>query len=267
MKSLGSRRGGYTVVETLIYLAVTGSLFVGAAMMISGQQARTEFTQTVREVESFLRDVSNDVSTGYYPNPGGFECIGGVGSDDPPTLTTVSTSVLGSNGDCLFLGRLFHIKVSGKQNEIDIYTLFGNRLEPVGSGQKDVETLSEADVTISDILVETKSFSEVISFFKIETGADKMNAFAFTTSLATFTTGNLEGAGLRQELFVVPGVAAGDFGNLKLKTEDDSARLDEGPISVCINSKATDAHAVIVIGGADGYGVSSPIINNGPCAL
>ncbi len=64
----GNRSTGYTIVETMIFLAVSSLMFISAMILINGRQSRAEFIQAVRVFEANLRDVANDVSTGYYAN-------------------------------------------------------------------------------------------------------------------------------------------------------------------------------------------------------
>ncbi|HSX44369.1 MAG TPA: hypothetical protein VLE69_03715, partial [Candidatus Saccharimonadales bacterium] len=79
MNRVPGQSGGFTIVETMIVLAVTGFMFFSAMLFISGQQAKTEFTQAAHETEAKINDVLNDVSTGVYNNKGDFRCdyIGG----------------------------------------------------------------------------------------------------------------------------------------------------------------------------------------------
>lgn len=94
-------RSGYTIVEVLIFLAVSGALLASAMLLLNGQQRRTEFSAKVREFDSKLQSIINNVASGYYNNTGMTTCTvsGGV-----ITVTTTSGSV-GSNSDCTFIGQ------------------------------------------------------------------------------------------------------------------------------------------------------------------
>lgn len=74
MSRVRSHNQGYTIIETIIFLAVTGAVFASTITIVSGQQARTEFTQAVRDVQTRIQDISNDVTTGFYHNPGTLRC-------------------------------------------------------------------------------------------------------------------------------------------------------------------------------------------------
>lgn len=56
---------GYTIVEVMIFLAVSGAMMLSANLLLTGQQGKTEFAQSVRDLDSALQDVSNDVSSGF----------------------------------------------------------------------------------------------------------------------------------------------------------------------------------------------------------
>src|SRR5688572_7392102 len=76
---------GFTVIEVLIVMVVTGMLFVSAAILIAGRRAQTEFNQGIRQVQSQIQQVISEVATGYYPNPNTFRCTPG---DSGPVLTS-----------------------------------------------------------------------------------------------------------------------------------------------------------------------------------
>lgn len=123
-----SRVEGFTIVETLIVLAVTGFLFTAAAITISGRQNSTQFTQAVRDIESRLQKTINEVATGYYPNNGSFRCTAGAA----PIISTGSTGQ-GSNTGCIFLGKAVQFAVHGTDPQAyNVYSLVGLRANAAG---------------------------------------------------------------------------------------------------------------------------------------
>ncbi len=264
MKRLPSLRGGYTIVETLIYLAVTGSLFVSAAVLISGQQNKTEFSQAVREVESYIIDISNDISTGYYPSTN-------VGCTFGPAGPVLGGSRdLGTNGDCLFLGRLFHVAPAGTNGEqtLNVYTVFGNRLTGPAPNSSESKTLAESNATIHQDILDTKKFSEIFSFKKLTYGGAfvQSGAFGFVSSLGSFTaTGDLNSGSTTASTVVVGSTTTG---MLSSDMENNfTANLVENPgkIELCLESNATNAHAIITVGAQDSPSGIRSIISTGDC--
>ena len=88
---------GYTVVEVLIFLAVTSFLFVAVVATLGAQQRRTEFALAAREFDSQIQDIMNDVSTGYYYNTANIACA--VTGGGNVSLTTAVSDQQGSNAD------------------------------------------------------------------------------------------------------------------------------------------------------------------------
>ena len=70
--------GGFTIVETLIVLAVSGLLLISAIVMISGRTNKTQFTTAANDLKQSLEQVINEISSGYFPNANNFQCTAGV---------------------------------------------------------------------------------------------------------------------------------------------------------------------------------------------
>lgn len=122
----GDRRynDGYTIVETLIVLAVTAAMFSAILVLFRGRQARVEFSQAVRDYEAMLQNIVNDVSKGYFSSDG-YKCEIS-GPDQSPTVTPDASGRTGTNGDCAFFGKV--LMPDGQTN--DIYPLIGLRIIP-----------------------------------------------------------------------------------------------------------------------------------------
>lgn len=120
---------GFTVVETLIVLAVTAFLFIGVATMINGRQRNAEFSQGVRDLQTQIQRFINETETGHYPLDTNFECrVSGSGPDIRP-----GANQQGQNSACLYLGRVMHFAVGATNpQEVNVYTLVGLR-EPGGN--------------------------------------------------------------------------------------------------------------------------------------
>ena len=70
-RASGGRSHGFTIVETMIVLAVSGALFTSAIFFIGGRQQKAEFTASVRNFETSINDIANDVSDGYFADNAG----------------------------------------------------------------------------------------------------------------------------------------------------------------------------------------------------
>ncbi len=132
MKSRGS--AGYTIIEVLIVLAITGALFISAAAMLNGKQASTEAIQSIRDFESKIQNVVSEVSSGYFP--AGLNCTAPLGL--PPTIGPPGANG-GSNEGCMFLGKVMSFDATSS----DIISVLGRQY--VGNiGSADVSNLAQA---------------------------------------------------------------------------------------------------------------------------
>lgn len=147
------RSGGFTIIETMLYLAVSTALMVSTILIISNQQKGTEFHQAVKDLENQFQDQFNDVSTGYFQRKDSTSCSLGSG-----TVNIQDTGGgVGTNGDCIQLARVFWFGDSAG-NVIHTYSVLGRRLynDNVnfgGSGySRPVQTAEEATPATRDFL-------------------------------------------------------------------------------------------------------------------
>lgn len=119
---------GFTIIEVMIVLAVTGIMLVSAILLISGRQNKTEFATSIRSLQQQLQQVINETSSGYYPNNGNFKCVAG-GTGASPTLQ-VGSNAQGSNGGCIFLGKVLQFGLSGTDGDassLGVLPVVGNQ--------------------------------------------------------------------------------------------------------------------------------------------
>ncbi len=145
--------GGYTILETMIFLAVTAMLFIAAMTTIGGKQATVQFTQGIRDTQSKIQDVINNVSTGYFPTDSNFKCIVGdaIPANNIPNVApsfTLGASIQGSSEKCVSLGKVLEFANSATASEgatnYNIISVAGRRIN--NSGQE-VLSLDEAKPT------------------------------------------------------------------------------------------------------------------------
>jgi len=131
---------GFTIIEVLIVLAVTGLIFLSASQLINGRQNRTEFTQAVQDIQSQIQQTSDDVINGFYPNAGDFKCQNSSGS----LLITNGSyqNSQGTNSDCLFIGKFVQFSTSALFTTYPIIGLrqsaSGQELTSLGGAQASV---------------------------------------------------------------------------------------------------------------------------------
>jgi hypothetical protein len=124
---------GFTVIETMIFLAVSGFIFISVALMISGQLDRYQSRDAVNQVESVMRGVLNDVSNGYFPLVGKkvVSCVAVPGGRPTVNIEAVGTGenrgtqnadVVTGNAGCILAGK----SIEFRNNYILIQTLVAN---------------------------------------------------------------------------------------------------------------------------------------------
>lgn len=261
--AVGAR--GYTLLEVMIVLAVSGGLLVSAMFMISGQQQRTEFSQAIREVDSQIQDVLNDVSTGYYANTSNFRCDGTTGR--PSLQTVVTGDSQGSNRDCIFIGRVMHFGVAGSDREgFNVYNVVGLRLALSGGAYANSQTLAQAKPTaMAPGSGDTASFPDSTDRKRLRYGlrlasmrvdGQPVGAVGFFGSLSPgggSTGGNLLSGAQTVNLVPVPGT---NLDRSATQTVDAINALDTAAVNInpsngvvlCFQSGGTNEYGLITIG-------------------
>ena len=100
----GGNSSGFTLVESLIVLAVTALMFVSIATIIGGKTSKVEFQTSINSMRQQIQQVINETQSGYFPDTGGYTCTA-VSSASPPTISAGS-SEQGTNTGCVFLGKV-----------------------------------------------------------------------------------------------------------------------------------------------------------------
>ncbi len=136
----GKRPHGFTIVETMIFLGVSGVLFVSVFALISNDQNKTEFFQGIHQVDSQIQSLATNVQNGDYSNYTDFTCrdmSGGSGTNPVPDITTNLVSNQGTNEGCTFIGHILQfgpIECTGAAcgaspnlHEFTVYTVIGRQ--------------------------------------------------------------------------------------------------------------------------------------------
>jgi len=127
----GKQPLGYTIIEVMIVLAISGVMFLIAASFINGKEEETAFTQAVHETASRIQDVISQVNSGQYANLP-LDCY------TSPALGFVTFGAApspgqGANPDCTFLGKVVHFSVNGISNDYENIAVAGSRLNSLGN--------------------------------------------------------------------------------------------------------------------------------------
>lgn len=140
------RAGGFTIIEVMIVLAVSGMLLITAILALRGQSGRTQFALSMRDIQSKFESIINDVNGGVFPSTEKYNCV----SNNPPTTRPVlqpNPQNRGTSTDCTYLGKAIEPVIN--QDKMFVYTVLGNRLMiiPFSTGPIPVDSLDNAKAT------------------------------------------------------------------------------------------------------------------------
>jgi type II secretory pathway pseudopilin PulG len=132
MKPALDRQAGYTIIETMIFLIISGALLLSALALFNGRLQRTQFTQAVQAFDAQIKSTANEAATGTYPDfP--FDCD--LNGQDPNPRAGNGTQ--GQRSGCIFVGKVMapSAQCSGDITQtvcskVDVYSVVGRRLLP-----------------------------------------------------------------------------------------------------------------------------------------
>ena len=130
----------YTVIEVMIFLAISGVMFLIAATFINGKQARASFHNNVNNLQILLETAINDVENGSYPALNNFQCIGNPAASSSPSFSAVGPKNEGQNLDCFFLGKTMNLDSDGNYT---IVSVAGNKTDSSGNAVTLLNTIGK----------------------------------------------------------------------------------------------------------------------------
>ena len=252
MKS-GSKALGFTIVETLIFLAVSSALLVSALSLVNGAQRRTEFSQAINDLDQQINSVINDVANGYYPNLNNFQC------------NKVSSNLVlqpglveqGKNTDCIFLGKVIHFTTGDQFFVFSVAGLKQTSVPPVREVKSRVEAksiaISPTDSTPPNYpdVTEVKTLKNGIRMFRIRHSVTAYASVGVFTTLADYNGSVIRSGGSSLQLVPIDGSRL-DWGQGRaarnINNRADNSPPEDGVV-LCIDSGTTNQHAILTIGG------------------
>jgi type II secretory pathway pseudopilin PulG len=258
---------GYTIVEVLIVLAVTGAILISVLYSISGQQRRTEFSQALNDINSQIQDIANDIGSGYFAKTNNITCI--VSGGKPLINTSLGSDTRGTNKDCIFIGRVMQFAVNSNAQNFNVYNVAGLRQ----SGGQDVTGLTLAAPTADPNNIDRQSLQYGLSiqkmYYKDVSGNHDIGAVAFMTTFVPATGSGLATGATTVNLLPVVGSALNqDEGAAQTNIaalNDATPTNPTGGVVLCFRSGGTDQYGQITLG-SNGRSLSTKVdIGNGAC--
>lgn len=242
---------GFTIVETMVVLAVTGMLFFSVMAVMSGRQNQAQFRQSINAVKTEIEQTINQVQTGHYPSTENFNCTASA-SGGVEITSTEDGAKQGENKDCVFFGRAIQFKVANE----DRYAIF-----PL-AGLRTAGSFAESKSKTVLPAVDTKMLQFGLEPVWVRSGGlTNAGAIGFVTKLEA------DGDSSRgtQSIQIMP-VAV----NLDQSIDETSGVIDTNisgssvanGAQICYKSGVTKQHGIVSISGA---GAVSLKIDNGDC--
>jgi prepilin-type N-terminal cleavage/methylation domain-containing protein len=254
---------GFTVIEVLIVLAITGLLFATTAALLAGKQNQTAFDQAIRQTQSQIQQVINEVAIGYFPNIGSIRCTSG-GSG--PNITTAAGTGQGANAGCIFLGKAMQFGVGSDPERFVVHTIAGlqkdgagNEVTSLTSAKPKAVAPSSAEPGVPDADT-TDALQEGLTVYRMwynnGSGDKKIGEVAFMNSLAPASGGAVVSGS--QQVVVVPiddnalkstiGKTATDGVDAVNSSMATSPTDPTGGVFICFVSGGTTQSGLITIG-------------------
>jgi len=241
---------GYTIIEVMIVLAVSGLMFLIAADFISGKQARTSFTAGTNQTASDIQDVIEQVNDGKF-------------SDIPlycnASSTSLNISAVGPGSpDCTFLGKFLHFPYPSLATQYETFSLAGAREingNPPTSLDSDLvtaiispdlttqETTSQ-NLTVKDIQVTSPGFSGTVY------------GIGFVQSLGSTDGGSYISGAQTVELEYAPNLAVGDTTEAQAAAQLSNLQ-PASTAAICLTDG--QRYAQIVLGATNGNPLSASV--------
>lgn len=253
----GQKVGGFTIVETLIVLAVTGLLFVSAAAAISGRQNRTEFEQSVRQIHAQIQQTINEVSIGFYPSQNNFSCSAGASA---PIISTGGPNQQGKNADCIFMGKVMQFQVGGLTPEhYAIYSLAGLRKTSAGADPASLAQAAPRAIAPSTsnpswpnvTQIKPQQYGLTTAWMRYNNGSNQnTGAVAFVSSVSHYSSAN----GSQQvDLVPITNNTLGAMPNAMAETINTRIATSpvnpSGGVTICFASAGSNQSGLVTIGG------------------
>ena len=196
-------QAGFTLIEVLLFLAITGLLFLIGFWGTSTQLRNVRFSDSMHSLESYLNTQHSLVASGANPrqitttcsNPGG-------GPTTPPTFGSGgSGTTAGNSVGCVLLGKLVVFTANGQS--VKSYYVAGKKLATF-SGD-DITDIVNSAPTLTDQAVDTyginwgntfllpgsvpaTNMTQVFAFLR-SPSSGKIISFAFPTSMVDSSIG------------------------------------------------------------------------------
>lgn len=265
-----NRKDGFTIIETMIVLAVTGAIFASMMILVNGRQNRVQFQQGINEITSRIRQLSRETSTGFSPNIGKLSCT--AGNNGPIMSSSVKSQ--GTNKGCTFLGKVLHFQTppsSGANERLATYILAGCQFTNC-MGFVEAGSLAEAKplavepgtLPITNGFPSATDYNDLTSGMKIlqmryytdDSNFQNTRAIAFLQGMGSYAGCSGLCSGSQQtRLYGIKNISIDGSQSQKQVVglvDSSSNFVSAVKVTLCIRSGTTNQVGIITIGGSTG---------------
>lgn len=233
---------GFTIVETLIVLAITGVLFVSIIGITSGRQSKTQFNQAATSIRAEIEQIIGEVQSGYYPNV---------------------TTNQGQNKDFVTVGKVmqFGRGLGTDPERYGVYSLIT---------QRDAKNIGEAPVTTVEAATQTAplKFGLTTKWMRVGGTTTNIGAVGFVTYFTERSNNLLYGSETTQ---VVP-IESSDLESVDTNlgphlVASYNRSNPPGGVQVCFDGGMGQSALVTIGGSSRANSVTLAIRNGNNCEL
>lgn len=255
----GKNRGGFTIVEVMIFLAVSGVLFLIAMVAVNGKQSQAQFASGLQDFNSHIQAVINDVGNGFYPQATNYACdFPGSGPGNQVILSKNGTADQGEHQDCIFLGKIIYFNMPGGNpaNSFSILTVAGGSqnasLLPVSTYAEAIPVEVDGNTPDGTLdLTESANLAYGITVKKIISSEPSTPAaFGIFSTLPQFGSDSTSGA-INTNLVAIPSSAIGNnltVTDTNIKKLKSVTPVINPTIAICLQQGAGGKEAAVILG-------------------
>jgi prepilin-type N-terminal cleavage/methylation domain-containing protein len=182
---------GYTIVEVIIVLAISGMMFLIAANFINGKQEHTAFVQGTNDMVNQLQKIVDDVTDGHYSDIP-LHCTNSSGAI---SISQDATGKQGATQDCVFLGKMISFEGDAQPTAYQLFSLAALRsyTNPDGSGT--IPATGTTAVSAIPGLTVTGTIPQSLYIPNTATGKMTVTPLAGPPAVTSYSIGFVQGLG------------------------------------------------------------------------
>lgn len=135
-----SSKAGFTIIETMLFLGITGLLVIGVLAGTSSSINVQRYRDSITSLQSFLQQQFSNVSNVSNDRNGNWSC------DNNGTITAITPGTVRGQSDCVILGRFITTTNSG--HTLSIRNVVGNLPSGLAAAQNDLAALMQYNIGI-----------------------------------------------------------------------------------------------------------------------